>query len=76
VSAPELDVTVDRGVCMGSGSCSFHAPDTFDLDNECKVVLLETRDPDDSIRAAADACPTRAITITERRSKGHADAAR
>jgi ferredoxin len=76
VSAPELDVTVDRSVCMGSGSCSFHAPDTFDLDDECKVVLLETRDPDDSIRAAADACPTRAITITERRSKGHADAAR
>jgi ferredoxin len=76
VSAPELVVTVDRAVCMGSGSCSFHAPDTFDLDDECKVVLLETRDPDDSIRAAADACPTRAITITERSSGGHADAAR
>jgi ferredoxin len=76
VSGSELVVTVDRGVCMGSGSCSFHAPDTFDLDDECKVVLLETRDPDDSIRAAADACPTRAIKIAEPSSGGHADAAR
>jgi ferredoxin len=62
-----LDIAVDRAVCMGSGSCSFQAPSTFDLDDdEGKVVVLETRDPDVQIRAAADSCPTRAITLTER----------
>ena len=50
---------------MGSGSCCFQAPATFDLDDdEGKVIVLDTRDPDALIRAAADACPTRAITLT------------
>jgi ferredoxin len=62
---------------MGSGNCLFHAPDTFDLDDdESKVVLLDTRDSDDAIRAAADACPTRAITIIERSAGEPPDAAR
>jgi ferredoxin len=52
---------------MGSGSCSFQAPRTFDLDDDDgKVIVLETRDADAHIRAAADSCPTRAITLTER----------
>ena len=51
---------------MGSGSCSFQAPDTFDLDDDGKVIVLDARDPDDHIRAAADSCPTRAITLVER----------
>jgi ferredoxin len=67
-------IAVDRDVCMGSGSCSFHAPATFDIDDECKVVLLDTRDSDEDIRAAADACPTRAITLTERTLGDNADA--
>lgn len=58
-------VTVDRVRCQGSGSCLFHAPATFDQDDETKVVLLDTRDGDDAIRAAANACPSGAITIEE-----------
>jgi ferredoxin len=60
-----LKVTVDRERCQGSGSCLFHAPNTFDQDDETKVVLLDTRDNDDAIRAAAHACPSGAITIEE-----------
>ena len=60
-----LRVTVDRERCQGSGSCLFHAPDTFDQDEETKVVLLDTRDADDAIRAAAHACPSGAITLEE-----------
>jgi ferredoxin len=59
-----LEISVDRDVCMGSGSCGFHAPETFDLDDECKVVVLDGRDPDERIIAAADACPTRAISLS------------
>ena len=72
-----LLVAVDRDVCMGSGSCTFHAPNTFDLDDdECKVVVLDTRDPDDHIRTAASACPTRAITLVDATSGDNPDAAR
>jgi ferredoxin len=72
-----LLVAVDREVCMGSGSCTFHAPNTFDLDDaECKVVVLDTRDPDELVRTAASACPTRAITIVETTSGDHPHAAR
>ena len=70
-----FDISADREVCMGSGSCSFQAPSTFDLDDdEGKVVVLDTRDPDDNIRAAADSCPTRAITLTERTAGETTDA--
>ena len=29
-----LSIKVDRERCMGSGNCAFHAPNTFDLDDE------------------------------------------
>lgn len=62
--ATEIEVTVDRDACSGSGNCLFHAPNTFDMDDDCKVVLLDTRDDDVAIRNAAEGCPTRAIRIT------------
>ena len=58
-------VTVDRERCQGSGSCLFHAPETFDQDETTKVVLLDGRDTDDAVRAAANSCPSGAITIEE-----------
>jgi ferredoxin len=49
---------------MGSGSCQFHAPHTFDLDAECKAVLFDAPgDPAQAIRNAAEGCPTHAIAI-------------
>lgn len=60
-----LHVSIDQERCQGSGSCVFHAPATFDQRDDGTVVLLDTRDPDQALRAAAEACPTRAITVTE-----------
>ena len=60
-----IRVVADRERCQGSGSCLFHAPNTFDQDDTTKVVVLDTRDPDAAIRAAAQACPSGAITIEE-----------
>lgn len=51
---------------MGSGSCQFHAPGTFDLDADCKAVVIGLES--DSLRAvrnAAEGCPTRAIELVE-----------
>jgi ferredoxin len=61
-----LVIRIDRETCMGSGSCAFHAPATFDLDDALKAVVVDaTGDPDDAIRLAADGCPTRSITLDE-----------
>jgi ferredoxin len=61
-----LRIEVDRGRCMGSGECSYHAPGTFDLDDELKSVVIDPDgDPPEKIRLAADSCPTRAIEVHE-----------
>jgi ferredoxin len=61
-----LHVEVDRDRCLGAGQCSFLAPETFDIDDDMKVVVLEGGgDTADAIRAAAEACPNRVITVTE-----------
>ena len=61
-----LRIEVDRDKCMGSGNCAFHAPNTFDIDDELKVVVLDPEgDPDDKLRNAVEGCPTDALRIAE-----------
>jgi ferredoxin len=61
-----LRIEVDRQRCMGSGECSYHAPATFDLDDELKAVVLDPDgDPPAKVRVAVDACPTNAIRVLE-----------
>jgi ferredoxin len=58
-------IAIDREQCMGSGSCQFYAPSTFELDDEMKAVVVDPDgDPIEAVRHAAEACPTRAITVT------------
>ncbi len=63
-----MRVEVDRDRCIGSGNCSFYAGSTFDLDDDLKVKVLAgaesgAADADGDIRAAAEGCPVKAITI-------------
>jgi len=63
-----MRVEVDRDRCIGSGNCSFYAGATFDLDAELKVVVQAgaedgSADAAGDIRAAAEGCPVKAITI-------------
>jgi ferredoxin len=59
-----IEVTVDRGLCIGSGDCVDTAPDVFQLDAEDKAVVV---DPDgastDDIVTAAGNCPVSAIFV-------------
>lgn len=58
------EIRIDRELCTGSGSCSFHAPGTFDLDDDdMKVLLLDGRDSADAIIAAVDSCPSGALSL-------------
>lgn len=59
-----LDITIDRSVCMGSGTCSYYAPGVFDLDEEGIAVVVDAAaQPDDRVVLAANGCPTRAIAL-------------
>lgn len=59
------EVTVDRDLCMGSGHCSFYAPQTFDLDDVGVALVLDPDgDADDAVEMATRGCPTRAISVS------------
>lgn len=59
-----LEIHIDRERCMGSGNCAFHAPSTFDLDDEMKAVVTDAEgDDEEKIRLAVEACPTLALSL-------------
>jgi len=61
-----VTIRIDRQQCMGSGSCQFFAPHTFDLDADCKAVVTNPQgDPLSALQAAASGCPTRAIELSD-----------
>lgn len=71
-----LRISIDPDRCMGSGSCSFHAPATFDVgEDDVAVVLDPAGDPPDAVRRAADGCPTQAITVGDDDGAGAGDEA-
>jgi ferredoxin len=58
------EIRIDRSLCMGSGQCCWYAPNTFGQDDETIAIVIDPAgDPDDAIEAAADGCPTQAISI-------------
>ncbi len=60
----DLEVEIDRDVCMGSGNCVYAAPGVFDLDDDSVAFVLDpTGSPEDKVVAAARNCPTHAITL-------------
>jgi ferredoxin len=68
-------IVVDRGRCIGSGNCSFYAPNTFDLDDELKSVVIDPAgdDPGD-VRAAVEGCPVNAISVQDDAGHRHEEA--
>jgi ferredoxin len=67
VAASHREIGVDRNLCMGSGQCSWYAPNTFDQDDETIAIVIDPRgDPAEAIKTAVDSCPTRAISIVDR----------
>jgi ferredoxin len=59
-----IEVEIDRDLCMGSGNCVYEAPGVFDLDEDSVAFVIDvTASPEDNIVAAANKCPTHAITV-------------
>ncbi|MER6074402.1 ferredoxin [Streptomyces sp. NPDC001852] len=62
-----MRVSVDRGRCVGSGSCALAVPKVFEQSpKDGRVVLVtDTPAPDlhEATEEAADFCPVSAITV-------------
>jgi ferredoxin len=60
-----LEIVVDTQRCMGSGNCAFHAPGTFDLDEDAghAVVVDPDGSSEDQVILAAEGCPVGAIAV-------------
>lgn len=59
-------VTVDTGVCIGSGMCLGIAPGRFQFDeSQHSSPVRAVTEPDDQVRDAAAYCPVEAISLTD-----------
>lgn len=62
----EWRVTVDKGLCIGSGGCVLRAPEGFELDAARQSCARhEVLAPSDLVLDAAENCPVEAIEIVE-----------
>lgn len=65
---PKSKYTVEilRDLCIGAASCVAIAADTFQLDEENLVYMVESDwDEDDLVMAAAQSCPVFAIIVKD-----------
>ncbi|GAA1661588.1 ferredoxin [Glycomyces endophyticus] len=63
-----MRIAADREVCTSAGMCALTAPGRFDQDEaDGRVVLLDADAPDGDPEAlaAAELCPSGAITLTD-----------
>ena len=59
-----LEIRIHPGKCIATRACINAAPRTFALDHrQIAVVINPAGNSDDEVLAAADACPTGAITV-------------
>ena len=60
----QMKVVVDRDLCIGAAPCVAVAGAVFQMDDEGKAIVLDPHGADDdTIKLAAEACPTRAIFL-------------
>jgi len=57
-------IVVDRDLCIAAVSCMAVAAETWELDEENKIVVKDADTVDDeTLIASAEACPTKAIFL-------------
>ncbi|MEU7165126.1 ferredoxin [Streptomyces morookaense] len=63
-----MRITIDSGVCIGSGQCALTAPAVFDQDDDGYGMVLPGREDgggDPLAHEAVRACPVQAISLRE-----------
>ncbi|KKR51076.1 MAG: hypothetical protein UT84_C0003G0071 [Candidatus Curtissbacteria bacterium GW2011_GWA1_40_16] len=57
-------IKIDRNLCIGAASCVALAMKTFELDGENKAIVIDDGgDEAETIKLAAESCPTKAIIL-------------
>ena len=65
-----MKIKVDRKLCIGVGTCTVVAPNTFELDDELKAVIKDPKGhSDEVIIESAKVCPVFAIIIEDEDGK-------
>jgi ferredoxin len=60
----DVEIRVDRTLCIGSGQCVHWAPGVFEQDEESISVVVDPRgEPEEKIVQAVFACPMQAISL-------------
>lgn len=63
-------IVIDRDLCIGAASCIAVSGETYELDNENKVVVTHADAADDAtLMMSAESCPTKAIFLFDKESK-------
>ncbi|KKU79642.1 MAG: Iron-sulfur protein [Parcubacteria group bacterium GW2011_GWA2_47_7] len=63
-------IVVDRDLCISAVSCIAVSEATFALDDESKVIATDPNAADDeTLMAAAESCPTKAILLFDNDGK-------
>lgn len=65
-------IVVDRDLCIGAASCIAVSGETYELDNENKVVVVkkgEDAADDATLIMSAESCPTKAILLFDKEGK-------
>jgi len=61
---PKYRIEISRDDCCGDGVCIQEAPETFELDDESIIVVVNPDgDSAEAVLSAAQACPTDAIIL-------------
>lgn len=61
-----MKVVVVRDLCIGAAPCVAIAGSVFQLDEEGKAIIIDEHGTDDeTMKLAAESCPTRAIILTD-----------
>jgi ferredoxin len=60
----DMNVSVDRDLCIGCGMCVSICPQVFEMDDkEIAIVRANPAEMTDTLQEAVDSCPTSAISI-------------
>ena len=59
----KLKIIVDEDECIGDSLCCAEAPGTFEMEDDVAKLIDPITDDEETIVAAAEACPVDAITV-------------
>jgi ferredoxin len=66
----QLQIFVDRDLCLGAQNCKHIAPDLFEIDDEGLAVVISSDPAREQVSLeAAHSCPSGAISVAGHRTE-------